>query len=667
MKKVKIIILIFILPVISYAQDLLPSTQMLFPTFKKVNYISSPFVSFDSTHFIFMVQIKDNFTFFECINRDTSWSEPVELKGINENTSAKKYKNSPVYNYDCSKIYFEALNGTNTDIFVSSRTDTGWTNPELLPKTINSDLNEGDPSISPDDNSIYFIRFTDPKNKETGTIYRSVKNENGQWDSAVALIQPVTLGLERTPRILADNKTIIFSSNRDNNNTLGLYYTKNIFGDSWFLPQSLGIFSKDADMYPSVDFKGKTLYFSSIKSKNTASVFSTLLRSQFKPDITNLVTGKITDTAGNPVNATIIVRDPVSLYKYATYHNNPQTGQYEFFVPLNSKYILDFNSPGYSHFYYNYTNNHNSFAIDTINAKIFNNVSITIKAFDKEIYEPLDIDIAVTDSIGDTLKPEIKKINKGWISFSLPIGQNYSFKLTNQYTEPYSFNLDLSGTIIYPKLEKNAEITSIKTPIYLNIANATTNQPVECEIVITNTSTSQKITYQTSTDKDGNIVIYGRKGDTYNVAISPKGYAFYSTDITIGDQPKEEITAKIQPLTQDATIELNNITFETNSAELKDASYSELDKVINLLSINTNIKVEISAHTDDKGTDSYNLLLSQRRAKSVVDYLLQHNIPSDRMIAKGYGETKPIIPNTTDENRAKNRRVEIKILKVDNI
>ena len=71
----------------------------------------------------------------------------------------------------------------------------------------------------------------------------------------------------------------------------------------------------------------------------------------------------------------------------------------------------------------------------------------------------------------------------------------------------------------------------------------------------------------------------------------------------------------------------------------------------------------MSAHTDSRGSDEYNIKLSGNRASSVVDYILSKGIPASRIISKGYGETKPVVPNDTDENMQLNRRVEFTILK----
>jgi outer membrane protein OmpA-like peptidoglycan-associated protein len=84
---------------------------------------------------------------------------------------------------------------------------------------------------------------------------------------------------------------------------------------------------------------------------------------------------------------------------------------------------------------------------------------------------------------------------------------------------------------------------------------------------------------------------------------------------------------------------------------------------VKLLSENPAIEIEMSAHTDSRGADDYNFRLSDNRARSVMDYILSKGIAPSRIQSKGYGETKPVVPNDTDDNRQLNRRVEFKILK----
>ncbi|MEQ8576659.1 MAG: OmpA family protein, partial [Fulvivirga sp.] len=90
-----------------------------------------------------------------------------------------------------------------------------------------------------------------------------------------------------------------------------------------------------------------------------------------------------------------------------------------------------------------------------------------------------------------------------------------------------------------------------------------------------------------------------------------------------------------------------------------------LDKLVTILRDNPEIKIELSSHTDDRQTDQYNLKLSERRAQSAVDYIVSQGINKTRLVARGYGESKLIIPNaTTEEQHQVNRRTEFKILDI---
>ena len=103
--------------------------------------------------------------------------------------------------------------------------------------------------------------------------------------------------------------------------------------------------------------------------------------------------------------------------------------------------------------------------------------------------------------------------------------------------------------------------------------------------------------------------------------------------------------------------------FDYNSFELKPESFPELDRLAEFIKSNTSMEIEISGHTDNIGSDEFNKKLSLKRAESVLNYLVSKGIKKNLMSVKGYGATIPLVPNTNDENRSKNRRVEIKYTK----
>ena len=106
-------------------------------------------------------------------------------------------------------------------------------------------------------------------------------------------------------------------------------------------------------------------------------------------------------------------------------------------------------------------------------------------------------------------------------------------------------------------------------------------------------------------------------------------------------------------------VALYGVLFDFNKATLQPASDGPLGQVAALMAANPSLKIEVQGHTDNVGGDDYNQKLSEARAKSVMTWLTQHSVAAGRMTAKGYGKTRPIADNNTDEGRMKNRRVEI--------
>jgi outer membrane protein OmpA-like peptidoglycan-associated protein len=131
----------------------------------------------------------------------------------------------------------------------------------------------------------------------------------------------------------------------------------------------------------------------------------------------------------------------------------------------------------------------------------------------------------------------------------------------------------------------------------------------------------------------------------------------------------EEITPVIkdivlQPIEVGLTVRLKNIYFDFDKTTLKSESFVELNKVVDFLKQNSSISIQIEGHTDSKGSDDYNLNLSQGRSQSVVDYLISQGIDASRLSAQGFGESTPIDTNDTDAGRANNRRVEFRVVKM---
>jgi len=195
--------------------------------------------------------------------------------------------------------------------------------------------------------------------------------------------------------------------------------------------------------------------------------------------------------------------------------------------------------------------------------------------------------------------------------------------------------------------------------------NKKNNATIQAEIKYYDIYSGQVIGTALSNAETGEYSIILRKGIYYAFDANADGFigeshSLNTTDLKDFGKIRQDFA--LTPIEKDATVRLNNIFFETDKSELLSASFTELDKLVILLQKNNKIKIEISGHTDDVGSDSYNQKLSERRANAVREYLISKGINADRIVAKGYGESKPVVENTNAENRALNRRVEFTIL-----
>ncbi|TSA33898.1 MAG: hypothetical protein D4R64_13315 [Porphyromonadaceae bacterium] len=153
----------------------------------------------------------------------------------------------------------------------------------------------------------------------------------------------------------------------------------------------------------------------------------------------------------------------------------------------------------------------------------------------------------------------------------------------------------------------------------------------------------------------------------YRIGASYPGYLPYSQyyiNDTLSKKSKIQHTIDLEPIQPGAAIVLQNIFFALNSYELLPESDKDMEEILILFNQNPGIVIEISGFTDDTGTDDYNLILSQKRAESVMKYLINHGINPDQLKAKGYGRSNPLATNETEEGRGLNRRTGMKVIRM---
>ncbi len=188
---------------------------------------------------------------------------------------------------------------------------------------------------------------------------------------------------------------------------------------------------------------------------------------------------------------------------------------------------------------------------------------------------------------------------------------------------------------------------------------------IKAEYELINLSTN-KVTVKNSTDSRGSFLVCLPSGFNYGLNVSKKGYLFYSENFLFEGihSAAEPFIKKIilNPIKIGEKMLLTNVFYATDSWQIRAESASELNNLADLLKENSNLVMEIGGHTDSTGSAEYNLTLSEKRALSVVNYLVEKGIQRERLKYKGYGNTLPAGDNDTPEGRQLNRRTEAKII-----
>ncbi len=665
----------------------------------KVEY--APSISADGRTMILESNRTGRYQLFDSRLENGTWTEPRSIDAINNFGDSTDLIGGPSLSFDGNTLYFFASfrNGLGSeDIFYSIRDGENWSEPKNVGTPINSRGYEGFPSISADGKTMYFVRqnfeaILDKdlaekwENKARYTILVSNKTKTGEWGEPELLPTPINNVSEKAPRIMADNRTLIFASNRENGRgDYDLYQTRLTPIGDWTKPVALEFVNTElADQFSSISAQGDLLYYVYDGTQINSVEIPPQLR-QFKNII---IQGYITDGKTNSgVAAEIVVSDAFTSSEIMSITNNPNDGRYTVVLAVGSNYNIEIKKEGYSS---------KSLFFDLIketeykeieqNIELYASASLNLNIYDGDLFEPIQANIKVKEPGASTFFMEVENNPDGRIILDLPLGKQYEIIIDKENFDSKFFTLDVSNLVVYPEFIRDVEMLPHKRNLQINVADLVNNGKVRSKVRIRNKNRDEVI------EVNGNETVALRVGDRYEIeATSDQGYAFNSTVIDV-KQDVTEITSGVgetgssvtivagegggggegavaslklalQPLLVGANLTLKEILFESNSDQLSEISFKELERVVGLMKQNTGMKVEIAAHSDDVGSAAYNAALSNRRAQSVVRFLIEQNVSDDRFTAKGYGESQPIVPNDTEENKAKNRRVVLKILAI---
>jgi outer membrane protein OmpA-like peptidoglycan-associated protein len=468
-----------------------------------------------------------------------------------------------------------------------------------LGDTVNALRMQYFPTISADERTLIFTG----QNNQDENIYVSTRNQNGQWNPPSELSGTInTTNNEGTCTISADGRTLVFTAcNRfDGYGNCDLYFSQKK-DHQWTVPQNLGatVNSRYWESQPSLSADGKVLYFSSERPGGLGQ------RDIWKTTRTDNNKWSTPVNLGSPVNSSNHEQAPFI-------HANG-----------NTLFFSSDRSPGMG-------------GLDIYLSK----QADTTWSMPVNLGYPVNTS---TDQVGLIITADGR---------------------TGYYTDDQASKAD--GRALLYTFELPETLRKLFTPTrYVKgvISDSQTKHPLEASIELFDLNTGRKISQFESQSGTGEFLFILNQESDYALYITKMGYLFKSRTFSLNESSfSSNLDIALEAIQTNKVESLNNIFFPTGDYTLDNKSQVELEKLVYFLQTNQQIKIEISGHTDDVGSAKDNLTLSQKRAESVTNFLKEKGISADRLSSKGYGETKPQVPNTNDENRKVNRRIEWRIL-----
>jgi len=631
----------------------------------------SPTISADGKTLIFESDREDGkwLLFQSTLGDNGIWSSPEPLDRINK---ACSFVAGPNLSYDGNTLYYTAYiegKSQSEDIYFSVRDDKGWSYPKKLEGPINSDEGyEGFSSISSDERKIYFMSVnidypTDKKNRESCfEIYVSEKSIKGKWQFPKLLPKKINSGCVRDPKIMADNRTLLFSALTPGvKGKFNLFQTQIKVDKSWSDPIPLNyVNTANNNLAPTIPASGDIMYFNSEGNLYTIAI-APEYRQFFNASIVGYVRNPKT---GDGLSAEIIVKDANNLETISIMKSN-KYGRFNLVLNAGRNYKIEFKKEGYLSQHYDYNLYYLTDYLEEFKSvQLRSDADLGIIVFDKGLNKAMPASISIVDEAGSV-------VNQFNIDDYETTSANIQLDINKKYRVVASAPLFYTDTIAV----NTAVNTNLKLKFFLR------PKTVEYKFNVTDIKSKRKLRSKLTLKNENRDEIiegyadqsfYLRQGDQYEVLTSgDRGYLLASGKISVPILGEGETASVIQneievaPIEVGANIVLNSISFASNSDHLNPGSLLELDRVSQFMELNPSVTIEISAHSDDIGAADFNKQLSQRRAVSVEDYLEKKNIAANRMQSVGYGEENPLVANDSEENRAINRRVELKVIAIN--
>ena len=497
--------------------------------------------------------------------------------------------------------------------YAQKKENNGFYRPQNL-NSLNTPLNEESVFVAPDGNTLYFSTNGLP-GMGGYDIYKSVRLPGGTWGTPVNMGYPIN----------GPEDDLYYRSTSDT--TLALFASRRSGG-----------------------FGGLDIYY----AKND-------LRIPFE------LFGNVTDVqTGRALGASVKLYDRVTDMPVATTVNDTIQGRYMLNMEDIGDYYVQAEVPGYRSVIDGFaipTMRNSNIRLDFALEKLLFPYTLNGYISDVKTGRPVFAEILIKPAgQNNLLYRTVSDAQSGY--YTITIENKDDFDLSLRAMDYFDHNESLSLKNVKEETgRKNFTMQKSISTYYVTGIVTSESDAVPLSANIAVSKHNGLLAQETSTDENGKYELALSDIGPYLLEVNSEGYFFVNTVLQfIEDSTLVIRNFAMTKMESGAKMVIENILFNTGKATLLPESFNELNKLVNLLRENPNVKIEVSGHTDNTGSAALNKTLSRNRALTVRNYLISQGIAGERVEYEGYGFDRPIAPNNTEEGRAANRRVEIEIL-----
>jgi len=542
-----------------------------------------------------------------------------DYEGVKKNASrySQNRNANPDFLEKCRKYI------TNANFAIHAMQNPVEFKPVNLGPNVNTERPEYFPSLTADDQTLLFTRDVIDANAvgagHQEDIWFSQKNGD-QWDLSNPISNSVnSIYNEGAPTFSADGKYVIFvgcefgergdfeyGEGRTGKGSCDLFASEKE-GSNWSVPFNMGapINTGNWESQPSFSSDGKTLYFirGKVRYKQRRNPGEQdIYMTQIQNDGTWSLPKKLSDKINTPGREESVQIHPDGQTLYFSSDGHPGMGS-------------------------------------------------------------LDIYLSRLDEAGEWGKPENMgyPINTFKEENSTLVSSSGEFAYFASNRDGGEGSLDLYSFVI-PESKRPIKTTFMKGKVY----DVETKKPLAADFQLIDLKTGVMSKRTVANRGNGEFIVALPINKDFALIAEHDGYFFYSKNYSIDKLVKNEdgflVDVPMRPIKKGTPFVLENIFFDSDKSILKPESVTELNKLLEILNKNEDLRVELGGHTDSDGNDEHNLQLSDNRAKAVVNWLIEKGVDKAKLQYKGYGESNPRVENDTPQNKALNRRTEVIIL-----